>query len=153
MRSTLPTRPNIADFDFERNIIRINKNRPTMTRKLTTPKTETSNREIEMPPSIMERVKDYVNCLDEVTSPLFNLNVSVLRQALLRGARKAGLKPIRLHDLRHSHASYLIAHGVPITAISRRLGHKTPTMTLNIYSHFYKESGAQIAALLQETLI
>ena len=62
-----------------------------MTRKLTTPKTETSNRGIEMSPSIMERVKYYVNCLDEVKSPLFIISDSVLRQALFRAAKKAGL--------------------------------------------------------------
>lgn len=39
------------------------------------------------------------------------------------------------HDLRHSHASQLIAAGVPLTAIQRRLGHKSITTTSDLYGH------------------
>ena len=47
----------------------------------------------------------------------------------------AGVKKIRIHDLRHSHASLLLSFGVPITVISQRLGHSDINMTLNTYSH------------------
>ncbi len=49
--------------------------------------------------------------------------------------RRAGLRHVRLHDARHTHASLLIASGADIVAISRRLGHKDPSITLRIYSH------------------
>lgn len=47
----------------------------------------------------------------------------------------AGVKKIRLHDFRHSHATLLLSQGVPITVISQRLGHSDINMTLNTYSH------------------
>ncbi|MBR2179145.1 MAG: tyrosine-type recombinase/integrase [Selenomonadaceae bacterium] len=65
----------------------------------------------------------------------------------------AGLKPIRIHDLRHSHASLLIYNGFPITLISKRLGHKSPDITLKVYSHMYKESGKKVAQFLQNALV
>lgn len=49
--------------------------------------------------------------------------------------KKANIKRIRIHDLRHSNASLLLSRGVPITVISKRLGHKDITTTLNKYSH------------------
>jgi integrase len=51
--------------------------------------------------------------------------------------RKAGLKAT-LHSLRHKHASTLIASGLDVLAISRRLGHGSPAITLGIYGHLFK---------------
>jgi integrase len=48
---------------------------------------------------------------------------------------KAKVKRIRIHDLRHSHATLLLYRNVPITVISNRLGHADISMTLNTYSH------------------
>ena len=48
---------------------------------------------------------------------------------------KANVKKIRLHDLRHSHATLLLSNNVPITVITQRLGHADTNMTLNTYSH------------------
>ena len=42
---------------------------------------------------------------------------------------------MRFHDLRHSHASQLLKQGAPIKVVSERLGHSTPTVTMNIYAH------------------
>lgn len=50
-------------------------------------------------------------------------------------ARKAGLKGVGLHSLRHSHGSQLLSAGVPLPAVSRRLGHSSPYVTATIYSH------------------
>jgi len=52
---------------------------------------------------------------------------------------KAGVKKIRIHDFRHSHVSLLLSKGVPITVISKRLGHSNIKMTLNIYAHLIPE--------------
>jgi integrase len=48
---------------------------------------------------------------------------------------KIGAPAVTLHSLRHTHASMLIASGVDILTISRRLGHSSPTITLGIYGH------------------
>ena len=47
----------------------------------------------------------------------------------------ANIKKIRLHDFRHSHASLLLSSGVPISAISERLGHSDITTTMSVYIH------------------
>jgi integrase len=49
--------------------------------------------------------------------------------------KRAGLMGVSLHSLRHSHASELLSKGAPITAVSERLGHASPNITLSIYSH------------------
>ncbi len=58
-----------------------------------------------------------------------------LRQQFARLLQDAGLPLIRLHDLRHSCASYLLAKGVPIHMVSALLGHSQVSTTLNIYAH------------------
>jgi integrase len=55
----------------------------------------------------------------------------------LRATTAAVGRSITLHSLRHHHASSLIAAGVDVLAISRRLGHASPTITLSVYGHLY----------------
>ena len=63
-------------------------------------------------------------------------------------ADMAGVKKIRIHDFRHSHASYLANFGINIQEIARRLGHSDIKMTWNVYSHLYpKEEDRAVAAL------
>jgi integrase len=50
-------------------------------------------------------------------------------------AAKAGVKPIRLHDARHTHASLMLKQGIHPKIVQERLGHSTISMTLDIYSH------------------
>jgi integrase len=52
----------------------------------------------------------------------------------------SGVKQIRVHDLRHSHASVLLNNGVNILAVSKRLGHSSIKTTLEVYAHLMKES-------------
>ena len=44
------------------------------------------------------------------------------------------------HDLRHAYASMLIDGGESVVVVARRLGHANPSMTLNVYSHLFKDS-------------
>ena len=53
-------------------------------------------------------------------------------------AKKANLKHIRIHDFRHSCASLLINQNMPITLVSKYLGHSKVSITLDTYSHMYK---------------
>jgi len=50
-------------------------------------------------------------------------------------AAKAGVRPIRLHDARHTHASLMLKQGIHPKIVQERLGHSTISMTLDIYSH------------------
>lgn len=58
---------------------------------------------------------------------------------------KAGLPKVRLHDLRHTHASLLLARGVHPKVVQERLGHSSITMTLDLYSHLHRESSSSFA--------
>jgi integrase len=56
---------------------------------------------------------------------------------------KAGLRRIRLHDLRHSHASHLIAIGKSALFVQHRLGHSDISITLGVYGHLFTEMEAE----------
>lgn len=64
----------------------------------------------------------------------------------------AGLRRIRLHDLRHTAASLMLADGVPVKVVAEILGHSSPTITLSIYAHVLpgmaEEAGANLSASL-----
>ncbi len=59
--------------------------------------------------------------------------------------RAAGLRPIRLHDLRHGRASLLLASGAPLAVVSKMLGHSSITITSDTYSHLLEGVGRQAA--------
>jgi integrase len=74
----------------------------------------------------------------------------------LRPARRwgrRGLPAIRLHDLRHTYATLLLAHGVPVKVVSERLGHASATITLTVHQHVHpglgREAAERFAALLE----
>ena len=140
----------VNDFDFENNIINITKSMAHNNRKITTPKNIQSIRKIDMPSEIMKLTNEYIKSLDEISSPLFNFTESALINALRKYTLIAGVKKIRIHDLRHSHATFLIHKGVPITVISQNLGHKSPDVTLKIYSHVYKDMSEKTAKFFSE---
>lgn len=72
------------------------------------------------------------------------LSDQTLRRKFDDYAKKAGVKKIRIHDLRHSHASLLINKGQNILIVSKRLGHGDITQTLNTYSHLFPNAQKQI---------
>jgi integrase len=73
-------------------------------------------------------------------------------QAFERLIEKHDLRKIRLHDLRHTHATLTLKAGVPVKVISERLGHESPAFTLKQYAHvipgMQAEAAAQVAAMI-----
>jgi integrase len=67
-------------------------------------------------------------------------------------AQKAGLKGFSLHSLRHTHCSVLLSRGVPVTQVAARLGHKSPAVTLAIYSHALKADDQATARTFNDVL-
>jgi integrase len=67
---------------------------------------------------------------------------------------RSAIPSIRFHDLRHTHASLLIAAGVPIKVVSERLGHSHPGFTMKTYQHVMPGMSAaaadQFAALITD---
>lgn len=76
-------------------------------------------------------------------------------QRFERLVRRCGLPTIRLHDLRHTHATIAIKAGVPVKVVSERLGHETPAFTLKQYAHvvpgMQAEAAEAIAHLVNES--
>lgn len=60
-----------------------------------------------------------------------------------------GLPAVMLHSLRHTHASALIAGGVDVLTISRRLGHETPAFTQSAYGHLFRNTDAEAARTIE----
>lgn len=68
-----------------------------------------------------------------------------LSQQWRRATKVLDLPPVTFHALRHAHASALIAAGLDILTISRRLGHSTPAITLTVYAHKFKNTDSAAA--------
>lgn len=144
----------LNDFNQKDNTLSINKNWGVRKRKnaITTTKTKSSNRVITFPESISKLIDTYVDSLYNYhPSDLLFTNYTTkykLSANLKRAAKETGVKPIRVHDLRHSHASLLIELDVNIKAIQQRLGHKDAETTLNTYSHLYPTKQQEVAEML-----
>lgn len=69
-------------------------------------------------------------------------------QAFDRAVSRAGVRRIRLHDLRHTHATIAVKAGVPVKVISERLGHESPAFTLKQYAHVLPGMQAEAAELI-----
>jgi integrase len=74
-----------------------------------------------------------------------------VQHKLKNECRKSGVKKIRVHDLRHSHAAYLIHQGVQPLMIKERFGHTDIRITLNTYGHLYPNQQKVLADMLDET--
>lgn len=132
-----------GDIDFENNLINVDKTK-SKEKKTGTTKNEVV-RKIQMPQFVMRslsQLKAQHEIEPKMTYVVFGeFKESIPETTLTRNfnkyIKKADVKKIRMHDLRHSHASYLINKNTVISVISHRLGHKNVSTTLDTYSHLY----------------
>ena len=100
-----------ADFDFDKETVTINKSYQRLHGEdvITTPKTKKSNRTIKMPHFLCEEMQEYLGMIYGLKKKdrIFTVTKSYLHHEMDRGAKAAGVKRIRIHDLRHSHISLL----------------------------------------------
>ena len=119
---------------------------------ITEPKTKQSIRVVDIPEFLKKELKEF--CDSKYALPdderIFPIVQEAVQRKIRENAVKAGVKKIRVHDLRHSHASYLINKGVQPLIIKERLGHKDIKITLNTYGHLYPNQQKQVAVLLDE---
>lgn len=143
-----------SDIDFLNNRISITKTYYRSERRdvITTPKTEQSVRVIELPEFLTREIKEYVDQLSDLQehARIFPVVAEAVQHKLKRQAEKAGVKRIRVHDIRHSSVAYLINQGVQPLIIKERLGHKDIRITLNTYGHLYPNQQRQVADMLNE---
>ncbi len=116
------------------------------------PKTPRSKRNVSIPEFLYNDIHEYVSKLYGIqrNDRIFYFTKSALEKEIKRVAKKTGLPEIRVHDLRHSHASMLIDMGFDILEISKRLGHESVKTTLDTYSHLYPEKDTKLAGELDK---
>lgn len=140
-----------ADFDFEKCTVSITKSYQRLNGQdlITTPKTEKSNRVIKMPQFLADEMQDYLRQLYgiEPNDRMFTVTKSYLHREMNRGAKEAGVKRIRIHDIRHSAVSLLIDMGFSATAIADRVGHESIDITYN-YAHLFPSKQTEMAEKL-----
>jgi len=137
------------DIDFSQRCIRVER---TWTKYGTwsTPKSKTSRRAVFMADSLAALLSDFYEAPGrpgpdavlfgtDVSRPLDSSNV---RRSFNSALQSAGIRHVRIHDLRHTYATSLLTSGASIKWLQAQLGHASPSMTLNIYSHYIPESGA-----------
>jgi integrase len=129
-----------------------------------TPKSERSRRTIDVDPATVDALRHRRKTEDEVRRgalgawqdddlvftdgigrPIRPATFSSRFDALVK---KSGLPRIRLHDLRHTAATLLLQAGVPVHVVSDRLGHATPSTTMNIYAHVLRDQRSDAATRL-----
>ena len=129
------------DIDLDKRTIFISKSYQRIDGRdiITPPKTPKSKRNITIPPFLAEELKEYTSRLYGIMEDerMFRFTKSYMEHEIIKGIQKSGVKRIRLHDLRHSHASMLVEMGFTPLAIAERLGHEKIETTLNTYSHLY----------------
>lgn len=143
-----------SDIDCESRTISISKSYQRLGRKdvITPPKTPKSKRIISIPEFLTIDLQDYLSSLYEVQAGdrIFPFSKSFMESEIKRGIKNSNVKRIRLHDLRHSHASLLIEMGFTPLEIAERLGHERIETTMNTYAHLYPHKQVQLANKLNE---
>ena len=142
-----------ADFNFDKETVTINKSYQRLKGQdvITSPKTKKSNRTIKMPKFLCEEMKEYLGMLYGLKKKdrIFTVTKSYLHHEMDRGAKAAGVKRIRIHDLRHSHISLLIDMGFSAVAIADRVGHESIDITYQ-YAHLFPSKQIEMAEKLDD---
>ncbi|MCL2438132.1 MAG: site-specific integrase [Coriobacteriia bacterium] len=142
-----------SDFDFPKKTISVTKSYQRLKGEdvITAPKTPKSIRVIQMPQALAEEMQEYLNMLYgiEPDDRIFQISKSYLHHEMNRGSKEAGVKRIRVHDLRHSHVSLLIEMGFSALAIAGRLGHESIDITYR-YAHLFPSTQIEMADKLND---
>lgn len=151
------------DIDFKNEELSVTK---TLTSKIkgetytiSTPKTKNSIRVLPISKKVLNDLKMMYNDAKQFTDFsdnwfVFGNSIPIKEGTIAAHKNKycnlAEIKQIRIHDFRHSCASFLINKGASITLVSKYLGHAKVSITLDVYSHFYKSELDSIVNLINE---
>lgn len=153
--------PADLDLDAAQPVVRVTKawKEGDHERYLGAPKTKRGIRTVTIPPSLLPVLREQVK-KKKPTALLFpgpggdTLTSGTFHRLVWQPAVKAAemVPAPRVHDLRHSHASALIAAGIPLPVIQRRLGHESIQTTVDVYGHLAPEAYAGAASAIDTSL-
>ena len=142
-----------ADIDLDNKTISINRTYQRIEGKdvFTSPKTRKSKRKIPIPDFLCQELSDYIQSryMLDADERLFPVTKSYLSHEMIRGCKNTGVKKIRIHDIRHSHASLLINQGCDALMLADKLGHEKVSTTLNTYSHLFPHKQQELVHSLE----
>ena len=142
-----------ADIDLDNKTISINRTYQRIEGKdvFTSPKTRKSKRKIPIPDFLCQELSDYIQSryMLDADERLFPVTKSYLSHEMIRGCKNTDVKKIRIHDIRHSHASLLINQGCDALMLADRLGHEKVSTTLNTYSHLFPHKQQELVHSLE----
>lgn len=138
----------VDDLDLENQLLIVNKSIRKYKSSLKAPKTPSGVRKVRLDKNTLSLLKPLKTNEKWLFGDYRPISRDRVDRAFKFGIEKSGVKKIRIHDLRHSHASLLIAKGANIVNVSRRLGHSSVNMTMNTYAHILKESENQLVEIL-----
>lgn len=142
-----------ADIDLDNKTISINRTYQRIEGKdvFTSPKTRKSKRKIPIPDFLCQELSDYIQSryMLDADERLFPVTKSYLSHEMIRGCKNTGVKKIRIHDIKHSHASLLINQGCDALMLADRLGHEKVSTTLNTYSHLFPHKQQELVHSLE----
>lgn len=138
------------DFDFCAGTVSVSKSYARQNRQdlILPPKTPKSRRVVTLPDFLVQMMEEYT--ADKPEGRIFPQTKHFLFHEMERGCTASGVRRIRVHDLRHSHASFLIEKGFSPLLIAERLGHENIQTTLQIYSHLYPNKQHEVAEMIQQ---
>ena len=143
-----------ADIDLDTKQIDINKTYQRLHGEdiITTPKTKKSKRKVPIPDFLCQELQEYITSryMLAPNERLFPITKSFLSHEMERGCKATGVKRIRIHDIRHSHASLLINQGCDALILADRLGHEKVSTTLNTYSHLFPHKQQELVSNLEQ---
>lgn len=159
------------DIDFEESVMHISRssqyigNKTIITKE---PKTRSGIRHFAMSETLCRILKEYRRWQMEQrikagtdwqnTDRLFTqwnglpIYPDTVTDWFAKFIRRSGLPYVTLHSLRHTNATLMIAEGIDVCAVSRRLGHASTATTLNIYAHALKSKDKAAAEVIDSTL-
>lgn len=121
------------------------------------PKTSTSNRKISIPGELYNALMGWKENTHASSGPLFKtrfgnaVSYNIIGDAFKAVQKALGFENVRsFHSLRHTHASYLIANGVSVAEVAKRLGHSNPSITLNTYTSWIPGNDEKVAQDVSE---
>ena len=135
--------------DIEGKNISVTKSRDRE-KVIAAPKTQNSIRNVLMPKFLADEVQKYIKTMykAEKTDLLFDINRSTAARPFKAALRECGFPEMRIHDLRHSHASMMIELGCNILLVAERLG-DTPETALATYSHLYPGKQEEFVSMIE----